>query len=618
MPYGYNGKILRVNLSSGKISREEPGEAFYRKYLGGRGLISYYLLKELAPRIDPLGPENKLIFAAGVVTGAPAGATGRNSVGAKSPLTGAYGDAEVGGYWGAELKFAGYDAVIFEGKSAKPVYLWIHDGEAELRDASHLWGKEVLDSHQTILKELGDSLIRTTQIGPAGERMVRFANIMNDVNRAAGRTGMGAVMGSKKLKAVAVRGHNRPQMADKETVGRLAKWLADTVQEMSFLYYDQGTPVVLFGLNRASGLPTKNFTLGVFREAAGKIDGRTYKDTILKARKTCWACPVMCKREVATGAPYNVDPAYGGPEYETLAALGSNCGIADLAAIAKANQRCAATGMDTISTGMGISFAIECFQKGILSAADTDGLELTWGNTEAMLALVEKIAKREGFGNVLAEGSVRAAKQIGRGAEECVVAIKGQEVPMHEPRYKVGLGLGYMVSPTGADHCHNIHDDVYTTELGDMKNYLTTGLLEKPVPLHDIGPEKVKVLIAVVKWRNAQNSLVVCQFPHWDLKQTTELVGAVTGWDISLGELMISGERCINMDRLFNIREGFTRADDRLPKRFFTGLVGGSLGGVSLNPDDMQQALTSYYTLMGWDSETGVPKKETLQRLGLE
>ncbi len=351
MPCGYNGKILRVNLSQGEISVQQPGENFYRRYLGGRGFVSYYLLTELEPGGEPLSPENKLIFAAGVVTGAPVGGCGRNSVGAKSPLTGAYGDAEVGGYFGAELKRAGYDAIVFEGKSPRPVYLWIEGEKAELRDAGHLWGKPTAEAQELIWQELGDREIRTAQIGPAGEKLVRYACVTNDITHAAGRTGMGAVMGSKNLKAVAVRGRKAVELANPEAVKALAKWLSDTVVSDNKAMYDHGTPYLVVPLNKRGGLPTRNFQQGAF-EGADNLSGRLLTDTMLVARRSCWACPVHCKREVQLEGPYSVSPTYGGPEYETIASVGSNCGVDDLKAVAKANEICNANGLDTISAGV--------------------------------------------------------------------------------------------------------------------------------------------------------------------------------------------------------------------------------------------------------------------------
>lgn len=614
--YGYNGKILRVNLSDGSSSVEEPGENFYRKYIGGRGFVSYYLLNELNPGIDPLSPENKLIFAAGVVTGHPVGGCGRNSVGAKSPLTCAYGDAEVGGFWGAELKHAGFDAIIIEGKAEKPVYLLIKDSKFEVRDASHLWGKTTGECQQIIKQELGDKDIRVAQIGPAGEKLVRYACILNDLHHAAGRCGLGAVMGSKNLKAIAIRGTNPPAAANPAQVKELAKWIHDSVESTVKAFYDQGTAGGLWVLNRSGGLPTRNFQEGVFA-GADKISGRVLRDTILVARRSCFACPVHCKREVALNEPYKVDPMYGGPEYETLASLGSNCGIDNLAAISKGSEWCNANGLDTISAGVCISFAMECFERGILTTKDTDGIDLHFGNAESMLKLLQMITCRQGLGDLLANGVATAAMRIGKGSEEFAMHVKGQEIPMHEPRFKQGMGLGYAISPTGADHCHNIHDSLYTAPGPYMEEIKSLGLLN-PLPAQNLGSEKVRMVNYFLQWRYLQNSLVFCQFVPLSPQQINELVGAVTGWNTTLWELMKVGERSINMTRVFNIREGWTGEFDKLPKRFFTPFSSGPLSGVAISQDQLEKARELYYKMAGWETPGGKPTVQKLQELDIE
>lgn len=617
MPHGYNGKILRVDLSTNTIRVEEPDENFYRRYFGGRGFVSYYLLKELKAGIDPLSADNKLVFAAGVVTGVPVGGCGRNSVGAKSPLTSGYGDSEVGGYWGAELKHAGYDAIIVEGKAPKPVYLWIKDGEAEIKDARHLWGKSTGECQGIIRQELKEPGIRTATIGQAGENQVRYACILNDITHAAGRTGLGAVMGSKNLKSIAVRGHHRPPLANREAVSALGKWVKENIDLVRGYHY-QGTAVTLTRLNKEGGLPTRNFQEGSF-EGADRISGRTMRETILVGQGSCYACPIRCKRIVSVTEPYRVDPTYGGPEYETLASLGSNCGIDQLAAVAKANELCNAYGMDTISTGAVIAFAMECFERGILREADTDRLKLNFGNASAMVQLVEKIAKREGIGNLLAEGVARASKQIGKGAEEFALHIKGQEIPMHEPRYKQGMGLGYAISPTGADHSHNIHDNLYTGQGPQLEDFKALGILE-PLPLTDLSPAKVRMLAYYITWYYFLYCLVFCQFVPFSTNyhQIEELVRAVTGWNSTVWEMMKVGERCLAMTRAFNIREGLDKDDGFLPKRFLTPFSSGPLQGVSVDQQKFEQAKGVFYSIMGWDKIRGAPTLGKLQELGIE
>ncbi len=616
MPAGYNGRILRVNLTTGTHTVEEPGEAFYRTYLGGRGFNAYFLMKELEPGIDPLGPDNKLIISLGPITGHPLAGSGRNSIGAKSPLTGGYGEGDVGGFFGAELKHAGYDAVIIEGQAQKPVYLWIHDRQCEIRDASKVWGLETFPAEEALKAEVGDKRARVCQIGPAGEKMVRLACILNDVTHAAGRCGLGAVMGSKKLKAIVARGHSTPAVADGDTVKRMAKWYADNFMNFNRSQWEHGTSGGLMSLDAGGGLPTRNFQEGSFEDAE-KICGPTMTNTILVDRDNCYACPINCKRVVKTGEPYNVDPAYGGPEYETLASLGSCCGIGDLAAVAKGSERCNALGLDTIGVGAAIAFAMECYEKGLITKEDTGGIDFSFGNIDTMLKMLEMVAHREGFGDLLADGCYRAAQKIGKGSEQYAMQVKGQEFPMHEPRLKHGLGLGYSVSPTGADHCHNMHDPGYTVEspmLTDMA--AQWGILET-IPFDDLGSQKLRLFTYHVNWMSFQNCVGMCQFIGYRSNRTAEIVNAVTGWNTSVFELMKVGERMNTLCRAFNIREGFTAADDTLPERFFHPFADQKPTTAAVNREAWESAKQDYYRLMGWD-ENGAPTQEKLGELNLD
>ncbi|MDO8635591.1 MAG: aldehyde ferredoxin oxidoreductase family protein, partial [Dehalococcoidia bacterium] len=496
---GFNGKILRVDLTLGAVTTEQPGDDFYRMYFGGSGFVAYFLLKEVKPGTDAFSPDNRLVFASGPITGSPVGGCGRHDVGAKSPLTGGFGDAQSGGYWGSELKFSGFDAIVIQGKAARPTYLLIQDGKAELKDASHLWGKTTGETQNLLRQELNEPGLRVAQIGPAGEKLVRYACVINDLHDAAGRTGLGAVMGSKNLKAIAVRGHNHPPFAHLETVSTLGRWLRDNVMLLAKPLYDMGTSRLVMGLNKSGGLPTRNFQTSFF-EGASKISGETMRNTMLTGRHSCYACPVRCKRVVEVKGPvYQVSPEYGGPEYETIAAFGSDCCIDDLPAIAKANELCNAYGLDTISTGATIAFAMECFENGLLTVQDTGGVELRFGNAPAMVEMVERIAQRRGLGNILAEGTARAAQKIGNGAEKFAMHVKGQEAPMHEPRLKQGLGLGYALSPTGADHCHNFHDIYYTAKGPGLENLKALGVMQ-PLPASDLSPAKVRMLLYNSQW----------------------------------------------------------------------------------------------------------------------
>ena len=617
MSHGYTGRILRVDLSSGKSVIEEPTENFYRQYWGGEGFVGYFLLKEVPPEVDALGPKNKLIFAAGPLTGVPVGGCGRHSVGAKSPLTGAYGEADSGGYWGAELKMAGFDAIIVEGKAEKPVYIFIQDGQVEIKNAQHLWGMKTLECQNVIRKELGDRGIKVAYIGPAGENLVRYACVMNDLDAAAGRTGMGAVMGSKNLKAIACRGHQRLSLANPEAVSAIGRWIRDNTPIKNKGMYDFGTARMVRILDVVGGLPTRNFQLGTF-EGADSISGETMKDTIFVKRRACFACPVQCKREVMVDEPYRVDPRYGGPEYETIAALGSNCGITDLKAIAKGNELVNAYGLDSISCGAAIAFAMECFENGLLTLKDTGGIDLRFGNALAMLQMIEQIALRQGFGDVLAEGVARAAKKIGSAAEKFAMHIKGQELPMHEPRLKQGMGVGYSISPTGADHCHNIHDTMYNAMTPGLEMLKGMGILE-PMPVDDLSPAKMRLVKYFSEFIHMLNCAVCCYFVMSvslvGFDRITQLVRVVTGWDTTFFELLKVGERAVNLARVFNIREGFTAQDDNMPQRFFVPHGSGPLK-VALDPEAFQNAKDTYYDMMGWPN--GVPSPGKLGELGID
>ncbi|MBI2832255.1 MAG: aldehyde ferredoxin oxidoreductase family protein [Chloroflexi bacterium] len=614
MAGGYNGKLLWVNLSDGSLSTEELSELFCRRYLGGAGFVSYYLLKEVKRGIDPLGPDNKLIFALGPVTGAALPGSGRNCIGAKSPLTGGFAKAEVGGFWGAELKRAGYDAIIVEGKAERPVYLRIHDGEASLHDAGHLWGKSPKEAQNSLRAELGDERIRVAAIGIGGENQVRYACIANDLRNFAGRGGLGAVMGSKNLKAIAVRGHKMPAVAQPEKLKEYRTWLLENITLMEgFRKYGTGGAMERFEAN--GNLPIHNFRDGVFPDAK-LISARTIKDTIRTGMEGCFACPVRCKKVIEFTEPYPVDPDYGGPEYETLAALGSNCGVGDLKALAKANELCSAYTLDTISVGGTIAFAMECFEKGLLTTGDTDGIELKFGNVDAMLEMIDRIARRKGIGELLAQGTARMAQEIGGGSQAFAMGVKGLEAGMHEPRLKAGLGLGFALHPSGADHCGAMHDELFSAEGRDLERMKSLGILE-PVPADDLGPRKVSLLRYIQQGRSIGDSLVLCSFFPYDYQQVAGIISAVTGWNTGVVEMMTTGRRILTLARLFNTREGFTASDDRLPARFFSPKTGGALSKSAIDPEKLEKAKHYYYLLMGWDRETGVPLPETLEELDI-
>jgi aldehyde:ferredoxin oxidoreductase len=621
--FGYAGKILRVDLTAEKTSVEELSAYDAKKYLGGRGLAAKILFKELKKDIDPLGPENKLIIASGPLTGTGVPGTTRFGVYAKSPLTGIWGESSAAGWFSPEIKAAGFDLIIFEGASSRPVYIWIHDGEVEIRDASHLWGKFTLDAEKVIREELQEPDAQMITIGPAGEKLVRMANVLHKGHRAAGRTGMGAVMGSKKLKAVAVRGTRKIKFADEDKLKLLIKNILSRFRDLKDPQNlgRYGTARLSPILNEAGLLPTKNFQDGVF-EGAEKISGEEMARTILNKRLFCPGCPIGCMRvvEVKTGPFSPVTPDYGGPEYETVAALGSNCFNDNLESIAKANMICNMYGIDTISTGVAISFAMECYEKGILTLEDTDGIELTWGNAKAIVLMAEKIGKREGLGNLLAEGVKRAAEKIGCKAEEFAMHVKGLEIPMHEPRGKKGIGLSYATSNRGACHLQSLHDPYF-----EQPNAAPEAGITEKVNHYSTSRTKVEYVIRSENtWGTLSDSLIICKFtfmywPFVKLSDMPEIIKAVTGWDISVKDLMVTGERIFNLCRAFNVREGITRKDDVLPRKFEElPITGGAAKGQTLSRIVLSKMLDDYYDIRGWNKETGIPTRNKLQELGLK
>ena len=620
MPNGYNGKILHVDLSKGSWHVEEPEEKWYRTYMGGSNFISYYLLKQLPPGIDPLSEGNILVFACSVVTGAPLSGFNRYTVGAKSPLTGAFAETEAGGYWAPELKFAGFDAVVIRGRAAKPVYLWIHDGNVEIRDAAGVWGLDNFQTLERLKEELQDKRIRVASIGPAGERLVLYACVQNDMEHYNGRTGMGAVMGSKNLKAIAVRGTSRLKMADLENVKQIARWHNDRIKTHppNVGLAKVGTTGLLKGINDGGFLPTRNFKEGVF-EGADKISAPAYHETIFHSNSTCYACAVRCKRRVALKHDkYPLDERFGGAEFEALAALGSLIANDNLPAVARGNQLCNLLGLDVISTGAVVAFAMECFENGILAEKDTGGRPLKFGDPDAMLWLIEEIAARRGIGDVLALGVKRAAEKIGRDAEKYAFHIKGQELGFHDGRGKTGMALGFALSPTGADHIETPHDVAFQ---GDgVSKLFPLGLFDPVDPLKT-DEAKLRFFFIGQKAWGINNVLNLCNFVSVPIHAMTfsrlvETVNAITGWDVSLYELVKASERSNVMARVFNNREGFTPKDDTLISRWFEEMPSGPLKGKRIDPEVFRDLVQLYYDMSGWDAQ-GCPTRGKLVELGL-
>jgi aldehyde:ferredoxin oxidoreductase len=622
MPYGYNGKILHVDLTNGTLTVEEPPEAFYRKYLGGSAMGMHYILRDVPRGADPLGPENVLTLFAGVSTGAAISGQSRLNANAKSPISGGIGDSQSGGFFPAELKFAGFDGIVVKGRSTKPVYLSIVNGEPELRDAAHLMGKLSGEVDDILHKEI-DPKAEILQHGVGAENGVLYSSLVSMSNRHNGRTGMGLVMASKNLKAVVVRGTKKPAIFDAKALTALNRIGPKAIPENGDMdgLAKYGTAVVVMFNNTIGTLPTRNYNEAQF-ESCEPISGEKMAETILKERDTCYACVVRCKRvvEIKEG-PHKVDPRYGGPEYETLGTFGSYCGVDDLAAVSLANQICNEYAVDTIACGATIAFAMECYEKGIIGDEETGGLELKFGDAGAMLEVLRQIVTASTpLGKILGQGSARAADAWGKGADECLITVKGAEAPAHMPQAKRSLALIYAVNPFGADHQSSEHDPYYEEGIGDFNlNRLKQIGLGSPQPAYSLTDEKVRFAYESEVFYSMTDSAELCQFvygPTWTLydgQDTVEMMKAVTGWDLTLEELMEVGRRRLNLFRVFNAREGLGRKDDKLPKKFFKQLQGtGPTAGFALTHEEVDHAIDHYYQIAGWTSD-GAPTRETLK-----
>ena len=641
--YGFTGKILHVDLTHQTLTIEQPDEDFYRHYMGGSLFGLYYLWKHTPAGASALSPENTLTFALSAPTGLPISGQSRCTVTCKSPSSGGVADSQGGGFWPAELKFAGFDAIVIRGAASSPVYLWVHNGQAELRDASHLWGLTTLAAETRLKEELGDKKIEVAQIGPAGENLSNFAAIMNMSNRAWGRTGVGAVMGSKKLKAIVVRGNQKVTPASKEGVLALAKKGAAAFPGSDMESFGRyGTADTVMSNWGAGGLPTHNWDSGTMPQGAAQaISGERLYDELLRGaaegkqdrlgRDTCYACIVRCKRVVeAEWQAKKLLPEYGGPEYETISTFGSYCGVSDLHAISYANQLCNEYGVDTISCGATLAWAMDCYANGILTAAEMDGIDLQFGDAEAMIAMLEKTLRREGFGDILADGSAKAADRLGKG-HDLLLTIKGQELPAHMPQVKRSLGLIYAVNPFGADHQSSEHDPMYHPKLYEgkpdapgYKRFLGQIGLEKPQPPKVLNAEKVEFALKTQYNYSAMDTVSICQFvfgPGWQLygpQDIADLLTAATGWTFTVEDVQEMGRRRLNLMRAYNAREGLTRDQDTLPKKLYRkALSGGRSDGLRIPEEEFAAGLDMYYEQAGWDVARGTPTRATLEAVGL-
>lgn len=629
MPNGYSGKILRVDLSKRKTWVERPEEKdrnFYRTYWGGSCLGAYYLLKEMAPGTAPLSPGNVLVFAGSVVSGAPAPGLAKYAVVAKSPLTNCIGQSTADGYWGPELKFCGYDAIVISGKSDKPLYLSIHNEHAELRDASHLWGKDVGDTVDAIKMELGDSKVRVACIGPAGENLVLYASIVSEKQFVNGRTGMGAVMGSKNLKAIAVRGTHPVKVADPDHVSALVKDFEEHFREnpVNKAVYDGGTASFLGPLNDAGLTSSRNGRTTEF-EGASKVSGIATQADRFDRRVSCYSCPAACKRIWKPVGNARIDAAYGAPELEPLMAFCNGCNIEDVDSLLEAIELCNRYGLDALSAAGTIAFAMECYEEGILTKKRTGGLDLKFGNGKVLPELIESISYRRGIGALLAEGSRRAAQELGNDkARHYAMEVKGLELPPHDGRTKAMLGLAYALAPAGPDELAVEHDTDFDENAPElfMERVATLGIRDR-IEATGLTLKKVSMLCSLQQVFSFMDTLCLCKFAfapcrYYSFSQLTDLVSAVSGWEVSLWELMKVGERCLAMQRVFNLQQGIGLEQDRLPERMHMPIESGLQKGVRLSKEEVDKAKHAYYELRAWDAETGWPSNEKLAELDLE
>jgi aldehyde:ferredoxin oxidoreductase len=601
---GWTGKILRVDLSNKTHKTEDLDLETQRLFMGGHGVATKILMDEMDPKVDALSPDNKLIFSIGPLTGTAAPLASRYMVTTKSPLTGLLGFGNSGGFFGPAMRNAGYDHIIFEGKSDTPVYLLVSDEGVEIRDAGHIWGKDTHETEDIIRKEAEDSgkRVRVSSIGPAGEKLALIAAIMNDKHRAAARCGIGAVMGSKNLKALAVRGSKKDDVADADALKALAKEYVKIFKENpeTEAFNQFGTSGFLMLLNEMGILPTRNFQRTAFDDAP-KISGEALQEKYLQKPKACFGCPIACGRGTkVTDSGYEGEGE--GPEYETLALLGSSLGNSNLASVTKANYICNQLGLDTISTGGTIACAMEMFEKGYLTKEDTGGLELKFGDSELIVKLVEMIGNREGFGDVLAEGGYRLAEKHGH--TECFMGMHKMEMPGYEPRGAKGMGVTYLTSPIGPSHCRG-----YTIPFEIMH---TAGNLD-PIEERGKGMTSKAVQDMTAVW----DCTGLCLFATSSLgmEEVDAMLMAATGTGYAPFQFLAIGERIFNLQRLFNLKAGIRLEDEKLPDRFYNEpLPDGVNKGAVLN---LEETMVEYCHLRGWD-ENRIPYYGKLKGLGIE
>ncbi len=610
------GKILRVNLTERIITEENIREDWAVKYIGGAGLATKYLYQETPKGADPLGPENPLIFMSGPLTGTASASSSRYSVVARSPLTGIWGHGNSGGSFGATLKRSGYDGIIFQGISPEPVYLKVVDGATELCDAKNLWGKTVPET-EDLIQEASDQEMTIASIGSGGENLVRYASIMNNKHRAVGRCGLGAVMGSKRLKAVACAGKTPISLANQDIFRKTAKRQMDLLDEsmLKIGFETFGTNMLADMVNAKGGYPTRNWQEGVFEEIE-EVNGQAMTDKVFVKGVNCFACPIACGRGTEIKEGEWKGRKGEGPEYETTNTLGAMCGISDMNAITMANYLCNEYGLDTISTGSSIAFAMECYEKGILTKEQTGGLDVKFGNTKLVISLIKKIANREGLGDLLAEGTKVMSEKLGQGSEHFAIHVKGLELPAYDPRAAKITGLGYVTANRGGDHMTGY---VQGPTFIDM-----AWLLVDESRIEDsfvANPKEARVLVDMENALTMFDAIGGCKFMGLILtvQDCLELLNSATGWNLGVDEFKKSGERIYNLIRAFCIREGITREMDTLPKRLMEDpLPEGPAKGMVIEKKTLEMMKDAYYEFRGWDKESGKPTPGKLRELGLD
>ncbi len=608
---GYMGKILRVDLTKGRVETEKLDESLARQFIGGSGMGTKILFDETSAKTDPLGPENRLIFMTGPFAATPVITSGRHHMVTKSPLTGAYTESDSGGTWGPYLKRAGFDGIVVTGKAKKPVYLWVTDGKAEIRDAKKLWGMDTYVLDEAVRKETHQEAV-VASIGPAGEKGVRYASILNDGKeaRAAGRGGSGAVMGSKNLKAVAVYGKMQVEIADPEGLKASLKEISPMVAKNTEGMRKNGTAGGLASFEALGSLPLQNWKYqGRWEQGAAKIAGPAMTEKILTGNYFCERCVIGCGRKVKVDKGPFAPVEGAGPEYESVAMLGSLCLVDDIEAIAKANEICNRYGMDTISAGAAIAFAMEAYEKGILTKKDTGELELLWGRGDVMVKMAEKIGKRQGLGKLLGEGVRIAAEKLGKNSLEFATDVKGQEMPAHDPRCFNAGAVGYATINRGA--CHLGFSHVFERVLSMPEIGIDQPLQRLEVKGKGEAAAKTQNIMGLF------DSLKLCKFTMFGgLKMTPILAwyNMVTGNSMTMEEFLKTGERIFNLKRMYNVRCGISRKDDTLPARFLTLKHEGE--GLNPNLPPLGELLYDYYKFRGWNEE-GIPTPEKLKELGL-